>query len=73
MTDEREPDFVHLHSKAKTAELLQKGIATHQQLGFELVSVVSVVSGFWRADRVWHAFMKRSSARWPSNQAQTLE
>jgi len=66
MTDEREPDFVHLHSKAKTAELLQKGIATHQQFGFELVSVVE------GKDRIWHAFMKRNSATWSANHAQTL-
>ena len=64
MSDEREHTFVHLHSKAKTAELLQKRIATHQELGFELVSVVQ------GKDKVWHAFMKRSSARLPSNLAQ---
>ena len=44
MSDERKPEFVHIHSKAKTAELLQKRITMHQELGFELVSVVPVAS-----------------------------
>ena len=73
MSDEREPEFVHIHCKAKTAELLQKRIATHQELGFELVSVVPVASGLWLGEKVWHAFMKRDSARWSSNDAPALE
>jgi hypothetical protein len=73
MPDEREPEFVHIHSKAKTAELLQKRITMHQELGFELVSVVPVASGVWPGDKVWHAFMKRNTARWSANDAQALE
>ena len=73
MSDEREPEFVHIHSKAKSAELLQKRITIHQELGFELVSVVPVASGLWPGDKVWHAFMKRNTARWSSNHSQTLE
>ena len=73
MSAEREPEFAHIHCKAKTAELLQKRIATHQELGFELVSVVPVASGLWLGEKVWHAFMKRDSARWSSNDAPALE
>ncbi len=73
MSDEREPEFAHIHCKAKTAELLQKRITMHQELGFELVSVVPVASGLWLGEKVWHAFMKQNTARRSSDHAQTLE
>jgi hypothetical protein len=67
MTTDDEPDFTHIRLEAESPASLQSQIATQQQDGFELISVVR------EEESTWHAFMKRNPVNWPVAHATALD